>query len=74
MIKVENLKTRLKLEYDFGEDEKGKKIIKSKIYSNLNENAEVEAIKDCAQTIASFSEKDLKRTIILKEDLVTEEA
>lgn len=73
MIKIENVSTKLKLEYDFGLNEKGKKIKKTRTYSNLSDKADLEDISDIAKKLSGFSEKRLENTKILKEELVVEE-
>lgn len=73
MAKIINEKSKLKLEYDFGLNEKGKQILRSKTYSNLNKDLEADKILKTADMISEFSEKDLLKTKVITEKEITEE-
>ena len=73
MIKLENKKSKLKLEYDYGLNQDGKNIIRSKTYSNIVEDVELDNLNEVADMISDFSSKTLKKKKVLTESEIVEE-
>jgi hypothetical protein len=51
--------TKVRLVFNYGQDEKGKAILKSKLFSNIRMDATADEIQAFAQAIASLSMKPL---------------
>lgn len=73
MIKLENKKSKLKLEYDYGLNQDRKNIIRSKTYSNVAEDVELDNLNEVADMISGFSSKTLKKKKVLTESEIVEE-
>jgi hypothetical protein len=51
--------TKVKLVFNYGKDEKGKAILKNKLFNNIRMDATADEIQAFAQAIASLSTKPL---------------
>ncbi|MED1203344.1 DUF1659 domain-containing protein [Heyndrickxia acidicola] len=51
--------TKVRLVFNYGKDEKGKDILKSKLFSNIRMDATADEIQAFAKAIASLSTKPL---------------
>jgi hypothetical protein len=68
----EALAAKLKLSLDFGVDEDGKVIKRSKTFSHVKSDATDENILDTAKIIVSLQEHDLRSVVRMDEALLSE--